>query len=239
MLRPVEYEYLVRPFWSEGRFMLTRVLQELLVLGVIRIEMRKKVLNSRNEIRMRAFVRRGESQLPLTEMYDSFFLEILQEHGDMWISDLILRSHARLDRDSEEFKKKYVRPVLIDKGYLSAVSGRSSTAKRYVEDITSRLEEIEEHVKGKINQDFILPRVESLGINFVLLSKEARQKIGKALPAIHVIGSSAPVESAGSAATWYFTGMELSSFDSSFGDSSFFDGFGGGDFDGGGVDGDW
>jgi uncharacterized protein (DUF1330 family) len=243
VLRPVEYEYLVRPFWSEGRFMLTRVLHEMVVNKALTVANAKKIIHKKDpRPRLRPFVSIGAVKMEKPELYEQFFLEILNQHGTMWVTDLVLRSHSKLDRDSDQFKKQYVAPALKQKNYLRTF-GRTHEAKELVQEIKTVLADVTQHAKGKIDTKFLAEKLNFLGTNFILLDADTRKAIGKELPNLLIEFNT--LEIARDMST--FTSLNYAAFSSSFGDLSFdgsfgdsgFDGFGGGDFGGGGGGDSW
>lgn len=245
MIRPVEYEYLVRPFWSEGRFMLTRVLHEMVVNKAITVANANKIVHKKDpRPRIRPFVALGPTKIETPELYENFFLDILGQHGAMWVTDLVLRSHAKLDRDSDNFKKDYVEPVLSRKRYIRPFFGRTTQAKVMVKKIQKAVSDLEIHAKGNIDPKFVVEKLNVLGVNFILLDSATRKIIGKELPAFPVefkseLGFGSHMSpSASINLAMFSSSIGDTSFDSGFGDSSF-DGFDGGDFGGGGVDGNW
>lgn len=217
--------------------MLTRVIHEMLITGVLNIETRLKLVHPKEKSpRPRAYVKTG--LVPEhSELYDRFFLDLFHASGPMWMTELILLAHDKLGHDSENFKARFVKPALIGKKYLNSFSRPTSEVRKWVDEIRTALVNVESHLQQAIHPVVLANLLNSLGTNVILLNPETRKKIGRDLPEIQSAVASLK-DTYDFSAGYLFSGAAFSS-DFSFSDAVSFDGFGGGDFGGGGVDGDW
>jgi hypothetical protein len=205
----------------------------------------KKIVHAKDpHSRIRPFITLGPVKIENPELYDQFFLDIFSKHNPIWVTDLVLRAHAKLEKDSDKFKYDFVEPVLKKKKYLRSIIGPSLEVNKEVTAIKKCLDEVSKHVEGKIDSKFLAEKLHFLGNNFILLETTTRKKIGKELPNLIIEFNSNFGLDVSTAA---FTSVDFATFSSSFGDMGFdsgfgdsgFDGFGGGDFGGGGGGDSW
>lgn len=238
-LRPAEFIYLDRPFWSEGKFMLSKMLQELIIKNEIRIESRQKIVDTREKrTRTRAFVVPNLESFADIDPCDRFFLELFRENGSMWLAELVLRTHAKLDRDSDNFKTTVMYGQLQHKGLLSGSSMLTSKGREARKQLRGHLKEVTEGTESvPVNSKWLAGKLDELGTNFILLEPDVIKRIGKILPELQLAGL-ATRDNSWNDAMFTYASMDFASFGSTL-DSSGFDGFDGGDFGGGGGGDSW
>jgi uncharacterized membrane protein YgcG len=247
-LRPTHYLYLKNPLFSNGVEMLKTTLQELCLVGALKLDTRWEQIDRRynREMRRSYFIHGPNFKTYQTSSEaENFLLNPFFEYPELGFAHLKHYLRNRFGRNIHEFKNKYVRQDVNNHGYLNFKYFLSSTGRRSKSEMKKRISYINTHINYLL-RDLEKLKIEltAVGLGIILLDRDVLEKlkaVDKSILDLSLLKLISDTDD-----PYYYSSFigfaALDSFDSfdSF-DSVDFGGFdgGGGDSGGGGADGDW
>jgi hypothetical protein len=237
LVRPAEFRFLQHPGWADGADLIKLNLQELCMLNVLEVTQRWKQVDRREaKKRLRPVLKVGTNRAHPKSRSDQFILRAFGQHSEIWFTDFRVFLKGELDKDYEDFRKKYIYEDARDKElcrFRVLLTAKGRSRKKLLQETLDRTNtKIDELLR---DNEKLASTLALLGTNVILLEKVTLDKLR-----IHT--QQFNLETLNLLDTTAFTTI---GFFHSFGSidtadfSADFGGFGGGDFGGGGGGDSW